>query len=552
MEAGVENPKEQWFRDRVADLFDGLCDGDLLASLPRSVRAVVAIIAEMAERYCPDRRHALMAGYLFLRLVNPCLASPQSYGLLPAEYALPRAAQQNLVVFSKVLQHLCNNTTYAQYPLLQSWIEEAKPRMELFLDRVVTDESNADPPFSDQYPVGVPETVSPSSVDPVLLYDLLSVLNSHRGALLEVRARLEKANSESLVELYDELLLAMQEASPGMEEETASYSTSGQFFSTETDDMSSMDSSAISSPPPSLPPRSGDGEVVKESRHSRQKKSVDLGRKGGLVGNMRDKALKIMKFGSGSSNSNAGNESAVSTPPPKTPPPPSPGGSLSASAATILVASSSSNKRDKLVKDFVLNRINLEDPSMMNHVTLFLLLRCLMSKKDGVAVTQDDRRAFHASDAVTWLEEVLNLPHRGNALVWLRMGQTMGAIVRLEGLVGDGKIQDDDALFCIDAGLFRGWEALVGKGDSPDLDVLADIVGSTCARVLAQNPRGGGVDETIRKHMEGLTAIAVRMVALCNGSSRCEVQQALDWLVLFGTISREQAMDMLRVLYKVL
>lgn len=564
MEAGVENPKEIWFRDRVSDLFDALCDGDLLTSLPRSVRAVVAIIAEMAERYCPERRYPLMAGYLFLRLVNPCLASPQSYGLLPNEYVLPRTAQQNLVVFSKVLQHLCNNTTYSQYPMLQKWIEDAQPRMELFLDRVVTDESNADPPFSDQIP-GEPELVLPSAVDPVLLYDLLSILSSHRSALVEVRARLEKANSESLVELYDELLAAMQEASPNLEEESASYSTSGQFFSNETEDFASVETANPLSPGLTSRVAADSDPPHKESKHSRQKKSVDLARKGGLVGNMRDKALKLMNFGSDSKNSNtsggSGNSNSNSNSSnnlnSKGNAPPSPGGSLSAlaastpsvaSATSSSSSSSSSLSSKKVLKELLLNRINLEDPSLMNHLSLFLLLRVMVSKKDGLNFVVPERQAFQAADAVSWLEESLGLSHRGNALVWLRMGQSMGALFRCDG--GFEKAQDDGSLFSIDVGLFRAWDALVGKGDNPELDVIAETVGSACSRVIALNPRSGGVEEVIRKHLDALTTLAIRLVSVGNGATRCEVQQALDWLVLFGSVTREQAIDMLRVLYK--
>jgi hypothetical protein len=543
MEGSVENPSEEWYRDRVAELCDALFDGSLMSSMPRSVRAVTAIIAEMAERYCPDRRYPLMAGYLFLRLVNPCLAAPQSYGLLPTEYVLPRAAQQNLLLISKVLQHLCNNTNYAQYPVLQKWIEQSQPRMEMFLDSVVLDECDNDPPFADQIPVGEAEQVLPSALDPVLLYDLLAMLSNHRSALMEVRSRLEKSGNDALVDVYDDLLAAIQEASPAVDDDSC-YSTSGQLLSSESfvgEDFCDTLSSPAAAPYSANEPPTGVREVT---RHSRSKKSVDLGlsRKSGLVGNMREKALKLMSFGGERSSAARASGLPLSASLSSQ--------QLSASMPVVAAVNQAPSSSKNGLKESLLSRLNVEDPSLINNLTLFLLLRAMVSKKDGVA-TSGDRHAFQAVDAVNWLGERLNLPHRGNALMWLRMGQAVGALVRADGATGlEGKIQDDDSLFVVGVGLFRSWEAFVGKGDNPDLDVLVESVGSTCGKVLAQNPRGGGIEDLIKRNLEGLTGIAMRLFALCGGSNRCDVHLALDWIVLFGNISREHSIDIVRVLFK--
>ncbi len=506
------------------------------AGMPRPVRAVVAIISEMADRYCPGRKYPLMAGYLFLRLVNPCLAAPQSHGILPNEFALPRSALQNLLVISKVLQHLSNNSRYAQYPMLERWIGDMQPRMEEFLDQVVFDESGADPPFSDQLPVE-PDVVNPSLIDPVALYDLYGILSYHKGALLEVKSRLEQSGSDALVEVYDELLSAMSEAVPQSEESTSF--TSG---STATDQFDFEDSMSGPLSPRTVAaattPREGDssgGVGRAELRDSgRAKKSADLGasRKGNLVGNisnMKDKAMKLM---SKTKNNSVGAAVAPASPPPGTSP-------TQVSGKSAL-------------KDFVLNRLDLEDLSLTSNVALFLLVRSMMNKKDGVQVTSD-RHAFAGCDAVSWLSENLNLSHRGNALVCLRMAQESQLIVRADSVNGsqrDARVQDDGTLFVISSARFRLWDSFVGRGDNAELDVISSNVATTCARVLAQNLRGAAIDDVVHHNMEGLSQLALYLHSTNNSSNRVEVQTAQEWLVLFGQMSHEHSIDVLRVLLK--
>ncbi len=530
LESAQENPTEQWYKDRVASLFNALCEDNMRSGMPRPVRAVVAIICEMAERYCPDRKYPLMAGYLFLRLVNPCLAAPQSYGLLPTEYTVPRAGLQNLLVFTKVLQHLSNNSRYAQYPLLERWISDMQPRMEAFLDQVVFDESGADPPFSDQIPAA-PEKVNPLSVDPVMLYDLHGLLLYHRSALLEVKSRLEQGSSSSLVELYDELMAAMQEAVP-QTDESNSY-TSGSNTSTTAEHMFDMEEQLSGSMSPrgaATTLREADG--TKESRQSGLRKTSDLSnsRKGNIVGNMKDKAMKLMNF------SSSKNSSASSVVAPNSPPPPSPTPSSKSA-----------------VKDFVLNRLDVEDLSLTSNVALFVLLRVMMGKKDGVARTPD-RHAFTGSDAVTWLQENLNLSHRGNALVFLRMAQAAQLILPADARDAqrdhrDVRIQDDPTLFVVESTRFRLWDSFVGKGDSPELDAISANVSATCGRVLSQTPRKA-VDDVLHHNLEGLTSMAGFMYSSCGSGNRCEVQTAQEWLVLFGKVTHEQSLDVVRVLLK--
>jgi hypothetical protein len=95
---------------QVVNVFSCIREDETINRMPRTIRAITSSILEMAERYVPDRRYALMAGYLFLRLYNPCLSSPASFGMVDGDFQISATSRQRMLHISKALQHLSNNT----------------------------------------------------------------------------------------------------------------------------------------------------------------------------------------------------------------------------------------------------------------------------------------------------------------------------------------------------------------------------------------------------------------------------------------------------------
>jgi len=50
-------------------------------NLPYQYRAIAAAIAELAKTYAADRLLPLVGGFIMLRLLNPFLVTPDTYGL---------------------------------------------------------------------------------------------------------------------------------------------------------------------------------------------------------------------------------------------------------------------------------------------------------------------------------------------------------------------------------------------------------------------------------------------------------------------------------------
>lgn len=465
--------------------------------MPRGVRAITMLIAEMADRYCADRRYPLMAGYLFLRVINPAVVSPSSCGLIPADLSLTAAARQNLVVLSKVLQHLSNGTHYTQYPKLDSWISNSQPNMEQFLDRAIYDEVDPDRAFADEL-LAEARDVDPESVDNQILSDLHIILTDQYQALVAVRSRLEKSSNDVLVALYDELFAAMNQVRP-----PERVSPRGQ----PQDSDYGLDDLDFKPPTP--------------RGHVRGKKSVDLtARSRGVdplsasspsLGHMKDKVLKFI----GSKGSNA---SAKSTG----------------------------------LKDSVISRLDTEDLSLSSNIAVFLVLRGMLNKSTGVNANRTDlaERCFCVSEAVGWIEEQLSLSHRGNALVMLRMMEEKFLILPQAGSSAR-KIQDDDSFYVVDDARFRIWDGFVGANAGPEQDSLSIEVRDAVAKAL-QHPltsRSPSSDTIV--DVGALEQLVQLMQLYLRGyGSVVFIQLAQEWLVLYGEISHEQTMDLFSGLFK--
>eukprot|EP01087_Luapelamoeba_hula_P024552 TRINITY_DN9397_c0_g1_i2.p1 TRINITY_DN9397_c0_g1~~TRINITY_DN9397_c0_g1_i2.p1 ORF type:complete len:298 (-),score=29.92 TRINITY_DN9397_c0_g1_i2:240-1133(-) len=80
--------------------------------LPREMRAIASVIAELSKIYAADRLLPLVGGFIMLRLVNPSLVTPESYGILPDGMVPSLSARRNLTLMSKLLQNLSNDVLF--------------------------------------------------------------------------------------------------------------------------------------------------------------------------------------------------------------------------------------------------------------------------------------------------------------------------------------------------------------------------------------------------------------------------------------------------------
>jgi hypothetical protein len=94
---------------------------------------------QVGQRFGDTPKFRAIGAFYFLRLICPALLAPQAYGLLddPAH----QVAQRQLILVSKVLQNLANDTLpgakEAYMEQLNQFIITNKPMLELFYSRIV-------------------------------------------------------------------------------------------------------------------------------------------------------------------------------------------------------------------------------------------------------------------------------------------------------------------------------------------------------------------------------------------------------------------------------
>jgi len=114
-----------------------------MACMPREIRAIAGFIAEYARKHCPDKESSLVGGFIMLRLINPSLVAPESYGMLPLGKNPSIKARRNLILLSKLLQNLSNDVEFGvkepHMSVVNEFIVGNRDLMIDFLRRVATD-----------------------------------------------------------------------------------------------------------------------------------------------------------------------------------------------------------------------------------------------------------------------------------------------------------------------------------------------------------------------------------------------------------------------------
>jgi ankyrin repeat protein len=127
----------------ATSLLRRITSDEKIALIPREIRATAGFIAESARNHCPEREISLIGGFIMLRLINPSLVAPESYGMLPLGKSPSPKSRRNLIMVTKLLQNLSNNVEFgvkeAHMVCVNSFIEENAPLMNDFLARVARD-----------------------------------------------------------------------------------------------------------------------------------------------------------------------------------------------------------------------------------------------------------------------------------------------------------------------------------------------------------------------------------------------------------------------------
>lgn len=545
---------DEWYVVQADAIFSWIREESTMEFMPRSLRAVTASVREFAERYAPDRKYPLMAGYLFLRLYNPCLSSPAAFGLLSDETApLAKSVQQRTLVLCKALQHLSNNSAPKDNPLLGAWLTEMQPVMCRFLDQV-TEDTEYDPPFADQ--LASSRALRVEDFDPALLHELGVIMVECHAGLEAVRQRLAAAGSSAdLVAVYDEMLRDVDviETVLALSPPRSPRSPRGpSLSSSQLPQRTSPRSRAPEEEAPAAPKRALHRRNVSatEGVPLQRSHSSSLTGKDTASTTMRDKVLGLFNKGGTSSPSLSATAVSSASPAPNTSSSPGTSGS-----GTMI--------------DWLVDRIDREDLAVCNHIVLFMLLRVYLvstcSSPSAVAVAK-----FAANDAISWLEHQLRLPHRGSAVVVLRRLLELQLLSDTRGETAVPQQRSyEDAQFRVHAARFRLWDRMIGKQPGPEHEALADIMMITHHRLVTGGVISQGTNREANLRLDALAAAATggantseqdvetllvkaamtmlhpELGVVRSSGGRCELAAATEWLALFGGMSATQSVELL-------
>eukprot|EP01089_Gocevia_fonbrunei_P018200 TRINITY_DN6109_c0_g1_i2.p1 TRINITY_DN6109_c0_g1~~TRINITY_DN6109_c0_g1_i2.p1 ORF type:complete len:566 (-),score=58.06 TRINITY_DN6109_c0_g1_i2:11-1549(-) len=142
VEAVVERNKEALI-SHAKSLLRRITSDDKTENMPREIRATAGFIAEYARKYTPDREAALVGGFIMLRLLNPSLVAPESYGMLPWGKVPSMKARRNLILLTKLLQNLSNGIEFGvkeqHMKVVNSFIIENKDLINNWFTSITTD-----------------------------------------------------------------------------------------------------------------------------------------------------------------------------------------------------------------------------------------------------------------------------------------------------------------------------------------------------------------------------------------------------------------------------
>jgi GTPase-activator protein for Ras-like GTPase/BTB/POZ domain/Domain found in Dishevelled, Egl-10, and Pleckstrin (DEP)/Galactose oxidase, central domain/Kelch motif len=111
---------------------------------PSSIRSIAGFTYEYSARYLPEQIYPLTGGFVLLRLFNPAIVAPDTYGIVPDGVVISSAARNNLVSLSKLLQKLSNEKLFLptdEASVLNEFIAGNRAKMRAWLKQLATDPS---------------------------------------------------------------------------------------------------------------------------------------------------------------------------------------------------------------------------------------------------------------------------------------------------------------------------------------------------------------------------------------------------------------------------
>ena len=92
----------------VSRLVQRIVDPATVATMPRELRCLLAILSTSAQQYMPDMLLQILNGFIVLRVFSPTIVAPESVGIVPMEMAPGPRGRRNVILVAKVLQSIGN------------------------------------------------------------------------------------------------------------------------------------------------------------------------------------------------------------------------------------------------------------------------------------------------------------------------------------------------------------------------------------------------------------------------------------------------------------
>ena len=92
----------------VTRLVQRIVDPATVATMPRELRCLLAILSTSAQQYMPDMLLQILNGFIVLRVFSPTIVAPESVGIVPMEMAPGPRGRRNVILVAKVLQSIGN------------------------------------------------------------------------------------------------------------------------------------------------------------------------------------------------------------------------------------------------------------------------------------------------------------------------------------------------------------------------------------------------------------------------------------------------------------
>lgn len=115
--------------------------------LPAGIRAITHALSEGTSIKFPEMTRIAVGGFIFLRFIVPCLASPQAFGLVDGD--LSDELKSGMLIISRIIQALANNQEFGDKDpslvFMNEVLVELRPKMERFLEDLGRRSTSRDP-----------------------------------------------------------------------------------------------------------------------------------------------------------------------------------------------------------------------------------------------------------------------------------------------------------------------------------------------------------------------------------------------------------------------